>query len=215
MESAVAAEDDLHLRPGLAQTPGQQGQNRPGVPGAVAVARAQPGRQRPVATEHVQGRKAVAVVVSVEETTFPHAMHRIVGGVEVQHQTAGRAREGCDEPLHQRPVGVHRRLQRRVRPQLVMVVRVFVSQRQRVHPLPDHRRKRMPATGLAARIGQRLRGPVGQSQHPVGLPQQHRATVGSDRAPGKRGLHEAALAVWKSDGMRITICHGRSPSISA
>ena len=107
-ESAVAAENDLHLRPGPAQPFRQQGQNRPGVPGAVAVARTQPGRRQPVFAEHVQGRKAVAVAISVEETAFPHAARRIVGGVEVQHQTAGRAREGSDKPFHQHLVQAHR-----------------------------------------------------------------------------------------------------------
>ena len=92
---------------------------------------------------------------------------------------------------------------------------IRVRCRQRVPPLPQNRLERMPATGLAARVGQRLRGPVGQSQHPVGLRQQHRAAVGGDRAAGKRGLHEATFAAWKANGFQITIRHGRSPSISA
>ena len=170
----------------------------------------------------------------MEETALLHAVHRIVGGVEVQYQTAGRTRKRCDELLQQRLVqanrlgpahpilqsaqggsagqrfiGIHRRLQRRVRPQFVVVVQVFVSQRQGIHPLPHHRPERMSATRLAAGVGQRLRGAFGQSQHPVGLAQQHCAAVGGDGSAGKTGLHKATFAAWKTNGFQITIRHGQ------
>ena len=71
--------------------------------------------------------------------------------------------------------------------QLVVVVQVLVSQGQAENPLPDHRPGRVQATGLVAWIVQNPRHLLGQSQHPIQLPQQHRATVGSNRATGKKG----------------------------
>ena len=99
-----------------------------------------------------------------------------------------------DGSTGERSVGVHRGLQRRIRPQLVVVVQVFVSQRQRLHPLSDQGQKRMLATGLAERVGERTCDLFGQSQFPAGLAQQHRATIGGNGASGKRDLHQAAFA---------------------
>ena len=76
--------------------------------------------------------------------------------------------------------------QHRVRAQIVVVVQVLVSQRQAENPLPEHRPGRVPATALTVWIVQNPRCLLGQSQHPVRLPQQHRAAVGSDCAAGKR-----------------------------
>ena len=95
--------------------------------------------------------------------------------------------------------GAHRRWQRRVRPQLVVVVQILVSQRQAENPLPEHRPGRVPATGLAAWIVQNPRRLLGQSQHQIRLPQQHRAAVGSDRAAGKTGFHLAYFTAWKTN----------------
>ena len=91
----------------------------------------------------------------------------------------------------------------------------FGNERQRVHPLTEHCRQRMQATGLAAPVGRALRDPAGKSRHPVGLPQQHCAAVGVDGAAGKRSPHVATLTAWKANGFQITIRHECCTSISA
>ena len=229
-----AAKHDFDLRPCLGQPLHQQGQHRPGVFGPVDLSRAQVAHQQLVASEHIQGEKTVVVVVPVKEPADLLSVDTVVGGIEVQDQLPRRCLVGCDELLYQNRVqanhlvptgpplepaqgritgqglvGAHRRLQRRVRPQFVVAVQVLVSQRQAENPLPELRPGRVPATGLAAWIVQNPRRLLGQSQHPIRLPQQHRAAVGSDRAAGKTGFHLASFTAWKTNKLWVTICHGQ------
>ena len=94
--------------------------------------------------------------------------------------------------------------------QLVVVVQVLVSQGQAENPLPDHRPGRVQATGLVAWIVQNPRHLLGQSQHPIQLPQQHRTAVGSNRATGKKGSTSRPLQRGKrtSSGCKRSVLGG-------
>ena len=54
-----------------------------------------------VAGEDVERQEAVVIVVAVEEAPLLMAVHRIVGGVDVEHDLLGRRLEGGDVGLHQ------------------------------------------------------------------------------------------------------------------
>ena len=135
----------------------------------VDVGRSQIGDQQMVAGEDVERQEAVVVVVAVEEASLLMAVHRIVGGVDVEHDLLGRRREGGDIGLDQNPVdapgpgplgpvleaaqgrraGQHpvalgRRLHGQVMAQGVMVVEVLVAQRDPEHPLAQHVHKPVP-----------------------------------------------------------------------
>ena len=100
-EAAVAAEDDLHLRPVAAQRFDQQRQDRPGMPCRIAVAAAQIAHQQVATTENIQRQEAIVIVIAVEETPLLVAMQRCVRGVEVQDQSAGRLVVRFDKLLEQ------------------------------------------------------------------------------------------------------------------
>jgi hypothetical protein len=89
-KAAVASKNDADLGPGLAQSPGQQRKNRPGMLGPVNVAGPQIGHQQLRVAKHIERQEAVVAIVAVEETAFLLAVHRVIGGVEVQHQLLGR-----------------------------------------------------------------------------------------------------------------------------
>ena len=82
------------------------------MPGPVDLARAQITDQQPFAAKHIQRQEAVVIVIAVEEAAFLIAVHRVVGGVEIEDQFLGRDIKGRDEALHQgrvnapRPVAV-------------------------------------------------------------------------------------------------------------
>ena len=225
-ESAVAAKNDLHLRPGPAQPFRQQGENRPGVPGAVAVARTRPDRRQPVFAEHAQGRKAVAVVIRgrndlpacrAPDRRWRRSPAADGGAGSRRMRQTGPPAPRAGEPrlpgpsLARNGTGWKRRpASRRCPPPIAA-------------PGPGavrHGRSglRIPAPARAPAAGPSSKANAGNwpcGAYRSATVRQHRAAVRGDRAAGKRGLHEAALAAWKTNGFQITIRHGRSPSISA
>src|SRR5690554_6075115 len=99
-EAAVASEDDLHLRPRLAQPPDQQGEDGAGVVSGIQRGRTQVADQQLVATEYEQRQEDVVVVVAVEVPPELLAMHPIVGGIEVEvERFLGWPPERADELL--------------------------------------------------------------------------------------------------------------------
>ncbi len=100
-EAGIPAQDDPHLRPDPAQAPHQQGQDRPGVFGAVDVRGPQVADQKLIATEHIKRQETVVVVIGQKETALLMAVNRIVGGVEVEDQFVGRVFARGDEGLYQ------------------------------------------------------------------------------------------------------------------
>ena len=104
-EARIRAQDDADMGPSLPQPRHQQLQYRPGMFGAVDVRRPQIAHQQLIAAEHIERQEAVAIVVAVKEPSLLFAMHRIVGGVEVEHQFIRRRIKGGDEGLDHRHVG--------------------------------------------------------------------------------------------------------------
>src|SRR5690554_3713497 len=162
-EAAVASEDDLHLRPRLAQPPNQQGEDGTGVVSGIQRGRTQIADQQLVATEYEQRQEDVVVVVAVEVPPELLAVHPVVGGIEVEvERLLGWQPERADELLDhflvdgdrpvpigllleatqrglagQHAVGIDGGLQGDVVTQRLVVVEILVAQRQAKHALPN------------------------------------------------------------------------------
>ena len=83
-KAAVSTEDDLHLRPDLAEAFDQQGQNRPGMQRRVDVGGPQVGGEQLIPAEDIQRQEAILFVVSVVEPPFLLAVDGIIGGVKIE-----------------------------------------------------------------------------------------------------------------------------------
>jgi hypothetical protein len=178
------------------------------------------------------------VVIAVEEAPLLFAVHRIVGGIEVQDQLLGWPAERGDEPVDQHgvqlpgrlPVGTvlppaqgrgtgqirvaaHGRLDRQVAAQAGMIVEVLIAQGQGVDPLAQQTQGIVVAAGLAARIDQRAGHGFGQAEATIGLLQQQHAAVGGDVATLEIGFYLTALTGWKSKRFLGTVCHGQNLSV--
>ena len=103
-EARIRPHDDAHAGPGLAQAPDQELQDGPRMLRRVDVGPAQIGHQQMVASEDVERQEAIVIVVAVEEAPLLMAVHRIVGGVDIEHDLLRRRREGGDVGLDQNPV---------------------------------------------------------------------------------------------------------------
>ncbi len=216
-EPRVGAHDQTHTRPGLAQPARQQLDERTEHAGRVAPARAQHARQHVLAAEHVQRQVAVAVVVEVEVRPFLLSVQRHVSGVDVEHQLARCLATPGDERLQQHPVQrrgmrgrgralqaaerggrrqllgpAHRRLQRQVVPQRVVVRHVLPAAAQAVDALRQQAAHAVANTGGATAISEHSRCRARQPDALVDLPQQHHPAVADDVAAIKRSLHHAA-----------------------
>ena len=96
-KAAVAANDDFGLRPTLANALPRQLLRRARC--RVDVRRPQPRTQNQVIPHNVERKVAVRVVVAVEVTPLLVAMHRVVGGVDVQKDLAATdKRRGTGRP---------------------------------------------------------------------------------------------------------------------
>ena len=234
-ETGVAAEDDAHARPRLAQPGDQQFQNRRRMQRRVLLRRTQVGDQQLLAAEHVQRQEAVVVVVGTEVTPFLIAVNQIVGGVEVEHQFFRRALERSNELFDQNPLRghrrgaisavlepaqgraggrrlilAHRRLQRQVVAQPVVVVEVFVTLAQTEHPLSQQLLGGVLHQPRVARIRQHLRHRLQQSESSLDLPQQQQPAVGTDIATIKTDVNLASSELRKRHFGRGTIWHRRN-----
>ena len=172
------------------------------------------------------------VVVAVEEAALLLAVHRVVGGVEVEDEFLGRRIEGGDEARHQdlvdtprpgpaggvleaaqrrragqRPVPPGRRLQGEIKAKGRVVVDVLVAQRQGEHPLAQHGGKSMLDIAPLPGVGQPPSHRGRQSQQPVRLTKQQHATVAGDLATRKVSLNAPPAAGWKLETQRGTIRH--------
>ena len=100
-EAGVGAQDDPHRGQAWRKPVHQERQNRPSVLGAIDLGGSQIRHQQLLAAEHVERQIAVAVVVAVEEPSLLPAVHRIIGGVEIEHQLLGRLRVRVEEEVHE------------------------------------------------------------------------------------------------------------------
>ena len=95
----------------------------------------------------------------------------------------------------------------RVVPQLVVIVEIFVSQRQTVDPLRDQLQDGVLDQVLVPSVEKTPGQTWEQIQALVGLAQQQRATVGTDRAAIESGHNLPRTAVFKSEAGLGTLCH--------
>ncbi len=217
---------------GLAELFDQQRQDRPGMLGAVDLAGSQIANQQTLAAEHIQWQETVVVVIAVEEPAFLLAMHRIVGGIEVEDQLLGRHLERCDEGLHQglvdaprpgpvggvletaqrrragqHPVTLRRRLQSEIMAKIRMVVDILVTQRQPEYSLAQHGRETMLHLARLPGVDQAPRRRGRQTQQPIRLAQKQNPAIARDVAAAKISHHPPLAAGWKLKAQRGTIRH--------
>ena len=88
-KTRVAPEDDLHIRPDLANAFDQQRQDRPGVRGGIDVGRPQVRHQQMMTAENIQRQETILIVVTMKKPVDLMAMHRVIGGIKIQHQFFG------------------------------------------------------------------------------------------------------------------------------
>jgi hypothetical protein len=230
-KARVTPEDDFHLRPRLPQSLHQQFQNRPRMPGGTTIPGPQIGHQQLFATEHVERQETVVAIVTMKVRTFLPAMHAIIGGVKVEDQLGGRRAERGDELVHQNPVqrpgggaigAVFQPAQRRTRsqrfdlldgrlpdwvqPQSVVVVEVFVTVAQAVDALAQQRMLGVFDQRQVARIGQRLRHRLGETQSAIQLAQEWQPAVAGHVAAGKTAGDAPFFYGWKLEQLRVTNC---------
>ena len=213
-EAAVATEDDPHPRPGSTEPLHQERQNGPGMLGGVDVGGTQITYQQLVAAEDVQRQKAILVVKAVEEAAFLAAMHRIVGGVEIQNEFRRRRLERGNELFDQKRVQGNRRgavrpvleaaqrrrarqrrdpldrgLQRQVMAKRAMVVQILVAERQCVDTLAELIERAVPAASSIPWIGQQSSGRRHQPEPTICRPQQKHPAIAADIAASEIGHH--------------------------
>ena len=92
-----------------------------------------------------------------------------------------------------------------------MVIEVFVAQRQTIQALPYQAGQIVQTTGTTARISDRMRYRLAQSEPAIGLLQQQYAAVTGDIATGESSFDPAAFTGWKVKRVLGTFCHGQSP----
>ena len=106
---------------------------------------------------------------------------------------------------------VQRRLQRRIEPQLIVVVQVLVALAQTEHPLPQQLRGRMHNQIRIARIRQHLRRRFQQTELAFDLAQQQQACIRTDLATVETHLDAASSQCSKQVAFLGTIWHRRNP----
>ena len=95
----------------------------------------------------------------------------------------------------------------RIFPQLLVIVDVFVAQRQTVDPLREHLQNRVLDQLLIPPVQKTFRQSRQQIQALVGLPQQQCTAIGTDRAAVESGHDLPRTAGFKSEAGLDTLCH--------
>src|SRR5918995_6368189 len=93
-----------------------------------------------------------------------------------------------------------------------MVVQVFIAQSEPVHSLRNHLQSGMLDAILLAAVQETLRESFQQIQPLVGLPQQQRASIGTDRAAVESGHHLPRIMSFEFEAGLSTLCHSKSRS---
>ena len=95
----------------------------------------------------------------------------------------------------------------RILPQLLVIVEIFIAQRQTVDPLRDHLQNGVFDQILIPVVEKTLRHARQQIQAFVGLAQQECSAVGTDRAAVEPGHDLPRTAGFKSEAGLGTLCH--------
>ena len=198
----------------------------------VYFARAQIADQQLITTEHVQRQKAIAIVVTVEETAFLLSMSPVIGRIKIQNQLCRRFIERSDKLFDQYLMNRQCRLsiqtilqtaERRgtaqhlilfnyalksqIVTQFVMVIEIFVALTQSIDPLAQQGQLIMSDIARIPWIGQGRVNGFEQPQVPVGLAKQQQTAVTGDVTAGKIRLNPATFYRWKSKTTLGTVCH--------
>jgi len=83
--------------------------------------------------------------------------------------------------------------QHRIVPQFIVIVEVFIAQRDADHPLQHHRADLMLHQFRHPRVDEARSEPLGQPDRPVRLAQQHCTGIRGDRSAIERGHHLTAV----------------------
>ena len=113
----------------------------------------------------------------------------------------------------QRCNAINRGLQRQIVSQLVMVVEIFIAERQAIQTLTQLRQRAVAAAPGVARIPQDAGRRCAQSETTVGGTQQQHPTIATHRAARKIDLHCALATGWKAKTSLGTICHRQDPPL--
>ena len=211
-EAAIAAKDDPH--------PGPSTRSDSGAQACLALA-----------AEHIKRQETIVIIIAVEEPAFLLAMHRIVGGVEVEDQFLGRRFERRDEGLQQdlvdaprpgpvggvletaqrrragqRAVTLRRRLQSEIMAKIRMVVDVLVAQRQPEYTLAQHGRETVLHLARLPGVDQTPHRRGRQTQYPIRLAQKQNPAIARDVAAAKISPHPSPAAGWKLDAQTGRTC---------
>ena len=150
-EAGIGSQHDPDLRPAASDLMHDPLNLLEGPGRSVDVGRPQLGRKKVTTAEDVQRQVAVAAVVTVEEPALLLAVHRIVGGVQVEDDLGGRRRmrlhEQIDEqPLDRRPVVADLVVARRLRPTQLQTVQCALARQRRTL---DRRAESLPTTAAS------------------------------------------------------------------
>ena len=160
----------------------------------------------------------------MEEAPLLMAVHRIVGGIHVQHNLFGRPLEGGDEgrgqnlvnrprPIPfgpvleaaqrrragQSPVAPGRRLQGKVMAQGRVIVQILVAQRNPEYPLAQQIRHAMAQLAPLTRIAKPARHRRRQAKPAIRLTQQQRTAIARHLTAVETRLDPAPATGWKSE----------------
>jgi hypothetical protein len=97
----------------------------------------------------------------------------------------------------------------RIVPQLVVIVDVFIAERDAENALAEHRRKLVDDERRAACIVETIGQPRYQADRFVGLAEQQRPRIRGDRAAIKRAHNLATLDGSKIKRIPVTLCQHR------
>jgi len=96
--------------------------------------------------------------------------------------------------------------QQRVQAETVVIVEVFITQRQPIEPLGQQLLERVIDKTLIAGIDKASRQRAGQTQAVINLAQEQDAAVAGERAAGKIGHDLTRTQVLKEHGLVTTVC---------
>ena len=238
-ETAVAPEDDFHIRPALAYPLAQQGEDRPRMLRPIYFRGAQVGAEQVGAAEDIERQEAVVVVVAMEKPAILISVHRIVGCIEVEYDLfwwhGMRSNEAIDEQgVHlncglalcnileaaerrgacQRPIATDRCLQGDIMPKFIVVVEILFAASNGIDALAKHLLEGMAHARLATGVGNGSGGGAGQSQFFIRLPQQQNSAVGGDVPSRKIDGDLSGFTGWKTKIRLCTFCHSVFPVFS-
>ena len=230
-KATIRSEPDVNVRPLFTEPCDNEGDLVLGACRGVDIGGPEFGQQKLAAAENVQRQIAVACVVAVKEAAFlarrgcvrlnEEADEQLLHGVLIHADLAVavviRAWR-MFQPVQRRFAGKHgatgaagfefarEEPKSRIVAQFVMIVQVFIAERNAVHALGYEPIKAVLDQLLVAPVRETGRRLPGQSDPAIGLPQQQRACVRGDGAAIERGCYFTASKGFKFKLPSATQC---------